>query len=348
MSEGAGGDDQPSDRMRERVPQGSRRFWVVLDADRRVVAAGFLAVVFLSMVAAGTLLPTPAFELLTNGDPHETLFNALVGSTITGVTLVLTLSQLVLSQELGAVGDQRDRMEGAMQFRQDAADAAGVDVAPTEPSAFLRGLVEATREQAESLRDAAPDGDAGDAVSTYVSNLTGNADAVTDQLEGAQFGEFDVVWAALNYNYSWKIYAGERIQSSYGDELDEEATAALADLLDTLKLFGPAREHFKTLYFQWELSDLSRTLLYAAVPALAAAIVALVFFNPANYPGYTLGVNHALVVVSAATTVAVLPFAILLAYILRIVTVTKRTLSIGPFILRETNRSGEVDYEEEA
>ncbi|MFB6270208.1 MAG: hypothetical protein ABEH83_09710, partial [Halobacterium sp.] len=111
-------------------------------------------------------------------------------------------------------------------------------------------------------------------------------------------------------------------------------------------LFGPAREHFKTLYFQWELSELSRQLLYAAVPALAAAIAALLLFDPAQFPGATLGVSHALVVVSAAATVAVLPFALLLAYILRIITVTKRTLSIGPFVLRETDRSADVDYSE--
>jgi hypothetical protein len=36
--------------------------------------------------------------------------------------------------------------------------------------------------------------------------------------------------------------------------------------------------------------------------------------------------------------VAVAPFAVLLAYVLRIATVTGRTLSIGPFILRETER----------
>jgi len=341
-----GSEDRPSDRMRERVPRNSGWFWVVLDADRRAVAGGLLVVLFCSLVAVGTLLPTPAYALLTDGDPHETLFNALVGSTITGVTLVLTLSQLVLSQELGAVGDQRDRMEGAMEFRADAADAAGMDVAPAEPSAFLRGLVAATSEQAHALADAAPDGDAGDAVQQYVTNLTGNADAVTDQLDGAQFGDFDVVWAALNYNYSWKLYAGERLRAEHGDEFGEDAEAALADLLDTLALFGPAREHFKTLYFQWELSDLSRTLLYAAVPALAVSIAAVVLVDPSAYPGSTLGVSHALVLVSAAATVAVLPFAILLAYILRVVTVTKRTLSIGPFILRETERSGDVDYGE--
>jgi hypothetical protein len=242
----------------------------------------------------------------------------------------------VLSQELGAAGDQRERMSGAIEFRQDAADAAGIDVAPIEPSAFLRALVEATKNQAEALANATPTGEASDAVGTYVDDVTENAEAVATQLDDAQFGEFDVVRSALNYNYSWKIYAGKRIQADYGDELTDEAGDALADLLTTLELFGPAREHFKTLYFQWEFSDLSRTLLYAAMPALAVSIVALLFFDPQQYPGHTVGVNHAVVVVSAAATVAVFPFAILLAYILRIVTVTKRTLSIGPFILRET------------
>jgi len=336
-------ESKPDDWLRERVPRSSQWIWTVLDADRRVVAGGLLVMLFCSLVAVGTLLPTPAYELLTDGDPHETLFDALVAATITGVTLVLTLSQLVLSQELGAVGDQRDRMEGALSFRDDAVDAAEMDVAPAEPSAFLRGLVEATREQADALAAAAPEGEAGDAVDAYVSNLTENARVVADQLDGAQFGEFDVVWAALNYNYSWKIYAGERLRAEHGDALDGDAHAALDDLLETLELFGPAREHFKTLYFQWELSDLSRTLLYAAVPALLVAVAALLFFEPSAYPGRTLGVNHALLVVSAAATVAILPFALLLSYVLRIVTITKRTLSIGPFILRETERSGDVD-----
>jgi len=44
-------------------------------------------------------------------------------------------------------------------------------------------------------------------------------------------------------------------------------------------------------------------------------------------------------------TVSMLPFTLLLSYILRIVTVTKRTLSIGPFILRETDRSVDVEWE---
>jgi len=67
---------------------------------------------------------------------------------------VLTLSQLVLSQELGAAGDQRERMAGAMAFREDVADTIGTDVSPAEPSAFLRSLVRATGEQATDIEGA--------------------------------------------------------------------------------------------------------------------------------------------------------------------------------------------------
>ena len=331
--------DQSADSMRGRATADSRRVWLATAADRRVVTAGLLVATFLGIVAVGTLLPTPAYTLLTDGDPHETLFNALVGATITGVTLVLTLSQLVLSQELGAVGDQRDRMRGATEFRSDAADAVGMDVAPAEPSAFLRALVDATREQALALRDAAPDSDAvGAAVDDLVEDVTGNAAVTVGRLDSAEFGTFDVVQAALSYNYSGKLYAAERLRADHGGALSPAATDALEELLETLRLFGPAREHFKTLYFQWELSELSRRLLYAAMPALGVSVAAVLLFNPAQYPGTTAGVSHALVVVSAAATVAVAPFALLLAYILRIVTVTKRTLSIGAFVLRETDR----------
>jgi len=42
-------------------------------------------------------------------------------------------------------------------------------------------------------------------------------------------------------------------------------------------------------------------------------------------------------VVSLVAAVGLLPFAVLLSYVLRIATVTKRTLSIGAFTLRETS-----------
>jgi hypothetical protein len=67
----------------------------------------------------------------------------------------------------------------------------------------------------------------------------------------------------------------------------------------------------------------------------------IAFFDPAGVTARSVGVVPA---VAFASTVSVLPFLVLLAAIVRIATVTKRTLSIGPFILRETEEVEPVEW----
>jgi hypothetical protein len=166
-----------------------------------------------------------AVQFVRSGDPVETLFQALVGATITGVTLVLTLNQVVLSQELGAVGDQRERMDGAMSFRRDIEAMLDVPISPPEPASFLRALLQVARTHATALADGLHE-DVSDEfrtrVRTFTDEVIGNANAVSDQLEGEQFGTFDVVSAALNYNYSSKLNEARRIRS----DLDDAVTAS--------------------------------------------------------------------------------------------------------------------------
>jgi len=338
----ADGDDRPSDQLRARAAESRTKLWLYLEADRRLVVAGLFLAVFVALLAVGFVLPGAGAKL-RGGDSVDTLFQGFLTATITGVTLVLTLNQLVLSQELGAVGDQRERMRGALEFRADAADLVEAPVSPARPSQFLRALVQMADRRARELRDAvAEDDEAHAAVVDLTESLIGNAESVASDLDGAQFGEFEVLSAALNFNYSWKIFAAQRIRSDH-DALDDDAESALDSLVDTLELFGPAREHFKTLYFQWELINLSRGILAAALPALLVAVGMIAFFDPASPLGLSIGLVP---IVALTSTVSVLPFLVLLAYVLRIATVTKHTLSIGPFILRETDQVEEVEWED--
>jgi hypothetical protein len=335
----------PGDLLRERADQSRVKLWLLLEADRWLVTGVLLLVVFGTLLAVGYLSPA-AESAVRTGDSVDTLFQGFLTATITGVTLVLTLNQLVLSQELGAVDDQRERMEGAMQFRSDVADAVGASVAPSRPAQFLRALVQVAGDRAADLRESVPEGDGElrDEIGDFTGSLVGNADRVSAGLDDARFGGFDVISSALNFNYSWKIFAGRRIRERYGDELDDEALAALDDLLDVLELFGPAREHFKTLYFQWELIDLSRRILVASVPALLVSACMVAFFDAATYSAVVFDLQTLVLVVAVAATLSVVPFLVLLAYVLRIATVTKHTLSIGPFILRETEDVSEVEW----
>ncbi len=327
------------DTMRSRVPGNRLKLWLLLEANRWVFAGVVLAGLFLVFVVMGHFDPVSLGSALTSTDPIDTLFQALTTAIITGVTLVVTINQLVLSQELGPLGDQRDRMEGALSFRQDLASTLSAGVVPAEPSAFLKLFVDATADRSETLATVASessDPQVRDEIQSLTEEIRQNADGVSQQLEDAQFGTFAVVSAALNFNYSVKIHEARRIRAEYGDALSDEMDETLAELLDLLELFGPAREHIKTLYFQWELIDLSRVLLYTALPALAVSVAMIVYVDDGASVSWTvLGVDGIVWLTSAATVVALTPFVLLMAYILRVATVAKRTLAIGPFVLRE-------------
>ncbi|WP_345786349.1 hypothetical protein [Halobellus salinisoli] len=369
--------NEPSDTMRRRGEESRVKLWLLLEANRWIVAGLVVAVFFLGIIAVATVVPNRV--LIAVDDPVETLFQALVTATITGVTLVVSINSLVLSQELGALGDQRERMEGAMSFRRDVEDVIGPDIAPATPANFLRELIAAVETRARALSavgdtaaedvpsEAAPTGDDADAVEQvreYAEDLQRHASSVESELEGREFGTFGVLSAALNFNYSWKIYEARRLRTLFDEgsstdgessiseepstdgpessitEVESSIAAALDDVILVLTLFGPTREHIKTLYFQWELVNLSRAMLYSAVPALVVATNVLLFHGVLQaVSGWTLGIAHYVWIVAATASLALAPFAILLSFVLRIGTIAKRTLSIGPLILRTTDAS---------
>lgn len=340
-------DDHGKETMAERGTESHVKLWLLIEAERWVFTLVLLGVVFAVLVVLSQFAPYPLIAATRASDPIETLFQALVTSIITGVTLVVTITQLVLSQELGGVGQQRERVSEAKEYNDDLEDTLGIDVSPANPAPLLQAIVDAIQSSARATDDAVAthhDSHLRTQIQEYTDGVVDNARIVSDQLEDAQFGTFDVVSAALDFNYSQKIHEARRLGNEFEDELPTGARESLEELLEQLRFYSAAREHIKTLYFRWELSNLSREILYAAVPALVVAMAAvLVLDSPVAIRGTTLGINNFVLVVCGAATLAVAPFMLLLTYILRIVTVTKRTLAPGPLILRETQQPNEED-----
>ena len=326
--------------MRERAGESRLKLWLLLRADRLLVAVVLVAAVFLAFVVAVVLLSPPFVRQLATGSPIEWIFSTMVSVIVTGTTLVVTIGQLVISQENGPLGDQRQRMSNTMDVRESTERLIG-SPSPADPSAFLRELVGATADRARALDESVARG--GDAdlrreVDEFTESIVTNADEVRDQLDGARFGTFDVLFAALNFNYSWKVFQVERIADKHEGSLDDDDRSRLRELKTALSLFGPVREHIKTLYFQWVLIDLSRQILYASIPAVIVAAVMIAVVDAGTVPGSTLGIDHVVLVVGAAFAVTLLPFLLLVSYLLRVLTAAKRTLAIGPLILRDSQR----------
>jgi hypothetical protein len=328
--------------LRERV--GSRRerlvLRVLLNMNRWLLTATLAAGLFVGLLVLGVLDVIPVRASIAQGGPAKTIFRTYTSALITGVTVVVTISQLVLSQETGPLGDQRNRMSGALDFREDVEEFLNT-TSPPEPQEFLRLLVETAKDRAEHLDDLADipdDGDLREDFDQFVGSITGNAEVVSDELADSQFGEYDVVRSALDFNYGIKIYRGRKLRDDHADSLDEETREAIDEVLDVLKFFGPAREHIKTLYFQWAIVDLSRSILYITVAALGVATGLFVYLDAGSFPGATFGIDNLVWVFSAGIAFTTSPFLLLAAYILRIATIAKRTLAIGPFVLRESDR----------
>ena len=337
----ADGEISTDNTMRGRANESRLKVRLLLQTNRLFVTAVLALFIFVGFILFSVFFGPSLPSEIKGTDTIETIFSTMISVLVTGTTLVITINQLVLSQENGPLGDQRERMSDAMDFRTYTKDLLGETV-PTDPSAFLRALVVETERRSEvvdRLVAESDDEELYDQVSEFVDSVHGNAQEVESELEGASFGTFGVMFAALNFNYSWKIFQIERITADFGDVLDEDQKRAFDDLRTSLSMFGPAREHIKTLYFQWALVELSQYILYAAVPALLVAGVMLTFvgyetFRTARF----LYVPVITWVVSGAFTFTLIPFLLFTAYILRIATVAKRTLAIGPLILRESQR----------
>jgi hypothetical protein len=336
-----GDDDQVStaDTMRKRADESRIKLWLLIGANRQFVT-GILSVTFFGLFMLGSLLDPTLSDLLQDRGVIESLYAQMIGALITGVTLVVTISQLIISQENGPLGEQRTRMSETMDFRDYIKELTGKP-APADPSAFLREIINATQERANALEaemESSDNEDLKGEVDEFVDSITGNADTVREKLDGAKFGTFDVVYASMDYNYSWNIFQIERLLADYGEDIDEEQRDALEDLRTSFAMFGPAREHVKTLYFQWELINLSRFILYVAIPALLVSGMMLAFVDATTFTGTILGVETLLWLVGVTFTITLVPFFLLTSYIVRIATAAKRTLAIGPLILRDSQR----------
>jgi hypothetical protein len=326
--------------MRQRAGESRLKLWLLLGANRLVVTGVLALALFVAFVVAVAVLPPPLIPQLRTGDTIETLFSTMIGAVITGTTLVVTIGQLVLSQENGPLGEQRQRMEDAMDFRDFTEELIGTP-SPADPSAFLRNLVDVSQERAEAVRDGLDDIGSDQLqweIDQFTESVIGNSETVRDQLDGATFGTFDVMFAALNYNYTWKIFQVERLLYEHEEDLGPPENELLNDLKNALSMFGPAREHVKTLYFEWALVTLSQLILYAAIPALAVAGVMVTVVDAGTLTGSTFGVANLTWLIAAAFTVTLVPFLLFASYVSRIVTVAKRTLAIEPLILRDSQR----------
>jgi HAMP domain-containing protein len=315
------------ERLRQYI--GNTRFfwWFVYEGDRLAVTAGLVVAAFVVYFGLGFLniIFLPDNRLMW-------LFNGMVSGLLSLVTIVLTVNQLVLSQQFDSMGDLNDRLEQMIDFRQQAEGMTDTDVMPVQPGEFIAVLLATLSDRAQELGEDASEYDddqLADEIDQYATDLTKQTDQIHEEVEDSD-GTFAVLLIILDYNNSRHFYTARRLRTTYADSHSETTKTALDEIQELIKQINTTRQYFKTVYLQRELSELSRMIVYTGIIATLVVSIAILIFKDTATAGIDPALYH--ILLSGALVAIQLPVAILFSYAVRTATISRKTAAFGPFI----------------
>lgn len=310
--------------------------WILLEANRYAVVGALLTLTFGTIILVGTVWPLGMRRLLTETQAVQAILDTFLSGIILLVSIVVSINSIVLSYDITSISNQEERVEGTLDFRRELDRVADVDRSPTDPRSFLAVMATAIRRRAEALEevgDGAHEEFAQDA-DEYVEGIIQTADDLERSLEKVGSAEFGVLWLGLETDYGPMINRSRNLASGHND-IPEDTEELMGELIDALELFSTGREYFKTLYYSREISELSRTLLVISLPAILVTASTILAINAGLLPDlWVFGLPPLLTFVAGTFTVALAPFIVLTAYMLRIATVAHHTSGAGPFGLQ--------------
>lgn len=340
----------PIDVKPDRTRENRLKRWLLVSGDRRIVTLVLLFGVFLALTLAGKMWPLQMRDMLQETNTVQMLFNTLLSGIILLVSIVVSINSVVLSQELGSLGTQHERIENSLEYRRDLEQFAQQDVSPTEPAQFIKFILETIDVHADRLRESiadTADADLREQVETYVENVDDEIQVVSDHLDQTYLEQPNILLAGLSYDYAGQIYLARRLVSQYDDVLDDAQHEAFDEFIRTLNYFASGREYFKTLFYKKEMASLSSVLLYVSLPSILFTSYVLLALNENLFPEVSLfGLPLLLLYISLAFTVALAPYLVLTSYVVRTAAVAKRSLDTGPFMLTQNGSSPSMEWEE--
>lgn len=311
----------------ENTVQGRLKRWILLKGNRLVLTAGIASGVFIltyGLIRAGVIAVGP-----------ESTFKTTMGSGVTAglftvITVTLTINQLISSRIFGTPGELQDEFQGSRQIRERVAELAADPETPVNTTRFMSFVGETLYQQVERFEREVGQSDleSSDEIEEYVGPLLDFAEqirSITDQMS-----PITVLSIMAGPRYAWHIMKTKRFQTKHSDDLAEDAQTTLEAIYNLLEIISISRQYYKTIALQQEFARLSRLLIYTGLPAILTALYVTLVYRTA--PMTTLPPAYLPVVASGAITIVLVPLVILLVELLRIATILRYTVSVGPFV----------------
>lgn len=302
--------------------------WIILTGDRLLVS--ILQLVLLAGTFAAVMLSglVPLQEMT----PILFLLFALIAANFTLISIVTSLSQFVLGQQVKSPNEIRTEMHEMISYREDIGKMISQPVMPVKSDAFFLFLFLNVRNDLESLEhlsSRARTKCANDELEDLIIGFQAHTDHVVDLLEHPASGLKHALFASMNTNYENHAHRAWYLQTEHSDEFTDQVTNTLDQMTDTIEHIVVATRMFQATFIESEVSELSRFLLYVGLPVQVSTVVVMLLYTaPASKP---LVSSTALnVLVPAILTAGFTPFLLLSSYIIRLTTAARRTADKFP------------------
>lgn len=308
---------------------------MLLEGNRLAVTGALLTLTFGAILGIGTVWSFEINRLLTETQAVQTILNTLLSGIILLVTVVVSISSIVLTYDMTSIRNQEREIEGSVAFRQKLGRLAGPDETPTDPASFLRLMADTIQARVNVLEELSGEDDGfTEDIQRHVDAIVETVERLNDSLTQAGGGEFAVLWLGLETDYGALMNRTRDLTSTHRTDLSDDIEDRFNELLESLEVFATGREYFKTLYYSREIAALSQTLLLISLPTILVSASVILAINAGLVPEFGLfGLPPQLPFIATVFTIALAPFIVFTAYMLRVATVARRTASAGPFIL---------------
>lgn len=298
--------------------------WVLLEGNRLAVTGLLVTVVYVTILSSGMIWTFEMQRILTETSTVENILDTYVSGMILLVSIVVSINSIALSQDITSVDTEQNRANATMEFRQNLGSLTEGGSTPSNPSNFMSLISEAVIDQTKEVVKSANGRD-----EEYEQDVREFTTAVTDDLEPllrieADGSQYSNLWKAMQFDYGSHLDNSHTIQNIYQETLTESDEKEFQELTDTIQLFSIGRDYFKSLYYTRESAQLSRLLLIVALPSIIITSTAILAINAQLFPTITvLGLPPLQIFVATVFTIALIPYLILTAYMLRLSTVAK-------------------------
>lgn len=312
-----------------------RRHWVVrwvLVEGNRLLVAGLLMGGFFLILASLSTVDVVGF---TDEGVIAPLAGGMIAGTLSLITIVLTINQLILSQELGHAGTVREQTEATLALRNELETKSKIPISPDRPVDFIHAVVHVIREDARRLRDQVTMDDRAPAplpaeLQQYASDIMKQGDHVQHLLADIDPHTLRRITDILEYQQGFGLNAGRALLNKSSGKTDPRVEDALRSLIRSQRLFLVSQSYAKAVYLERELAQLSRMMLYVGLPAATTAFI--IGFAYGDLQESILYPKHLQFVIPVMLTIILAPLALLAAYMVRIATITQRTVTGGTFL----------------